>query len=110
MFERSKFNSEYFTAKSPEISAITRHTGSVDEFRTSLANLAHQMMFEAFDEYDAFSDGSIRRVRDCVRVSVRMMIRRSEEKANFSVAGAIMDIAHGRARTDEAVFNVPGLG
>jgi lysine 2,3-aminomutase len=100
MFDVSRFNPEYFIAKAPEITAIARHARSIDEFRTSLAELAHKMMFEAFDEYDAFNAGTIMRVRDCAKVIVRIMTRRSEERAGFSVAGAIMDIAAGRSRPD----------
>lgn len=100
MFDTAKFNPDYIIAKSPEIIAIARHAGSVDDVRICLARLAHEMMFEAFDEYDAFNAGTIMRVRDCAKVIVRMMTRRSEERANFSVARAIMDIAKGRSRPD----------
>jgi len=100
MLETGKFNPDYFKSKLPEIVAIARHAKSVDELRTSLARLAHDMMFETFDEYDAFSAGSIMRVRDCAKVIVRMMTRRSEDKAGFSVARAIMDIAGDVQRPD----------
>ncbi|MDW7773471.1 MAG: KamA family radical SAM protein [Desulfobulbaceae bacterium] len=100
MFDTAQFNPDFFRAKSPEIIAIARQSSSVDEFRTSLARLAHEMMFEAFDEYDAFNTGGIMRVRDCAKVIVRMMTRRSEDKAKFSLAGAIMDVASGRPRPD----------
>jgi lysine 2,3-aminomutase len=58
------------------------------------------MMFETFDDYDSFNAGSIMRVRDCAKVIVRMMTRRSEHKAGFSVAGAIRDIALDVPRPD----------
>ena len=97
MLDTAKFTKEYFRAKLPEIITIAKHSDSVDELRESLAKLAHNMMFETFDDYDSFSAGSIMRVRDCAKTIVRMMTRRSEHKAGFSVAGAIRDIA----------FNVP---
>jgi len=96
----SRFNSNYLKSKAPEIFAIARKADSVDELRVNLAQLAHDMMFEAFDDYDTFSVGSIMRVRDCAKVLVRMMTRRSEDKAGYSVAQAIMDIAQKKPRPD----------
>ena len=100
MLEISKFTKEYFMAKLPEITTIAEQSSSVDELRKSIARLAHNMMFETFDEYDSFNAGSIMRVRDCAKIVVRMMTRRSEHKAGFSVAGAIRDIATGVERPD----------
>jgi len=96
----SRFNPEYLKSKAPEIFSIAKKAKSLDDLRTSLAQLAHDMMFEAFDDYDALAVSSIIRVRDCAKVMVRMMTRRSEDKAKFSVAEAIMDIAHGKDRPD----------
>lgn len=100
MFDCSRFNPEYLRSKAPEIFAIAKQAASVDDLRVNLSRLAHDMMFETFDDYDTFSEGSIMRVRDCAKVMVRMMTRRSEDKAGFSVAQAIMDIARGKARPD----------
>jgi len=100
VFDISRFNAEYLRSKAPEIFAIAEQAASVDELRVSLARLAHDMMFETFDDYDTFSEGSIMRVRDCAKVMVRMMTRRSEDQAGFSLAQAIMDIAQKKARPD----------
>ena len=100
MLNTSRFNPEYLKSKAPEIFSIAKKAKSLDDLRTSLAQLAHDMMFEAFDDYDALAVSSIIRVRDCAKVMVRMMTRRSEDKAKFSVADAIMDIAHGKDRPD----------
>ncbi len=100
MLDISRFNPSYLKSKAPEIFAIAKKADSVDELRVNLAQLAHDMMFEAFDNYDAFSEGSIMRVRDCAKVLVRMMSRRSEDEAGFSVAQAIMDIAQKKPRPD----------
>jgi lysine 2,3-aminomutase len=100
MMDNAKFNPDYFRTKLPEICTIARQAKSIDELRSNLARLAHDMMFETFDEYDAFSAGSIMRVRDCAKVIVRMMTRRGEDKAKFSVAQAIMDIARDVPRPD----------
>jgi lysine 2,3-aminomutase len=100
MLDTTRFTREYFTAKLPEIIIIARQSKSVDDLRKSLARLAHNMMFETFDDYESFSAGSIMRVRDCAKIIVRMMTRRSEHKAGFSVAGAIRDIALDVPRPD----------
>jgi lysine 2,3-aminomutase len=100
LLNTSRFNPEYLKSKAPEIFSIAKKAKSLDDLRTSLAQLAHDMMFEAFDDYDALAVSSIIRVRDCAKVMVRMMTRRSEDKAKFSVAQAIMDIAHGKDRPD----------
>lgn len=100
LMDTVKFTPDYLKAKLPEIFAIARQSRSVDELRASLARLAHDMMFETFDDYDSFNAGSIMRVRDCAKVIVRMMTRRSENKAGFSLAGAIRDIALDIPRPD----------
>ena len=100
MLDTTKFTQESFKAKLPEIITIAQQAKSVDELRKNLARLAHNMMFETFDDYDSFSAGSIMRVRDCAKIIVRMMTRRSEHKAGFSVAGAIRDIALDVPRPD----------
>jgi lysine 2,3-aminomutase len=100
MVDISRFNSMYLQAKVPEIFTIAKKATSVDDLRVSLARLANDMMFETFDDYAAFTVGSVMRVRDCAKVLIRLLTRRSEDKAQFSVAQAIMDIAQDIARPD----------
>lgn len=100
MINISKFNPTYIQAKAPEIFTIAKNIVEVDDLRASLASLANNMMFDAFDDYDSFTEGSVIRVRDCAKVMIRLMTRRSEDMANFSVAQAIMDIAHGKSRPE----------
>jgi lysine 2,3-aminomutase len=100
MLNTSRFNPEYLRFESPEIFAIGEKAKSVDELRTSLARLAQNIMFEAYDSYYALTVSSMIRVHDCTELMFRLMTRRSEEKANFSVAQAIMDIAHAKNRPD----------
>jgi lysine 2,3-aminomutase len=102
MFDISRFNPIYLQAKAPEIFSIAKKAASTDELRASLARLANDMMFEAFDDHDTFNKGSIMRVRDCAKVMIRLMTRRSDEMAGFSVAQAIMDIAQGKSRPELA--------
>ena len=96
MIDISKFNPKFLQAKAPEIFAIAEKMTSVDDLRAGLARLANDMMFEVFDDYDIFTQGSVTSVRDCAKVIIRLMTRRSDDKANFSVAQAIWDIARGK--------------
>jgi lysine 2,3-aminomutase len=91
---------EDLRADLPEILEVARSVGSHEALRHNLAEFAHRMDFEATDDYDSYTEGSIIRVRDCVRAFIRMLTRRSEDKAEFSIAGAIGDIASGRRRPD----------
>ncbi len=100
MFDVSRFNAEYLLAKAPEIFTIARQFKSLDALRHNLSDLAHKIEFETFEDYEAFQEGSIIRVRDSARVFVRMMSRRSEDKAGFSAAKAIRDMAVGKKRSD----------
>ena len=100
MLNLARYNPDYLKSKAPEIFAIAKQASSVDALRMELSRLAHDMMFEAFDDYDAIGEGSIMRVRDCAKVMVRLMTRRSDDIAGFSVAQAIMDVAQQRPRPD----------
>jgi lysine 2,3-aminomutase len=100
MIDISKFKPIYLQAKAPEIFTIAQKATSTDDLRASLARLANDMMFEAFDDYDILTEGSVMRVRDCAKVMIRLMTRRSEDMSKFSVAQAILDIAQGKDRPD----------
>jgi len=100
MIDISKFSPTYLQVKAPEIFTIARKMTSTDDLRLSLARLANDMMFEAFDDYDVFTEGSVMRVRDCAKVMIRLMTRRSDDKSKFSVAQAILDIAQEKDRPD----------
>ena len=100
MIDISKFSPTYLQVKAPEIFTIARKMTSTDDLRLSLARLANDMMFEAFDDYDVFTEGSVMRVRDCAKVMIRLMTRRSDDKSKFSVAQAILDIAQEKERPD----------
>lgn len=100
MIDISKYTPMYLQAKAPEIFVIAQKTNSTDDLRASLARLANDMMFEAFDDYDILTEGSVMRVRDCAKVLIRLMTRRSDDKSKFSVAQAILDIAQGKDRPD----------
>lgn len=52
MIDLSKFSPSYLQAKAPENFTIVKKTNAVEGLRSSLANLANDMMFETFDDHD----------------------------------------------------------
>jgi len=96
----TKFNPEYVRSKTPEIFELAASAASLDDVRQDLSLYAQRMEYETFDDYDSFKEGSIIRVRDCALMLVRILTRRSEDKAGFSFAQAIHDIAAGRPRPE----------
>ena len=100
MLDISKYNAEYLMNSAPDIFELTRKSQSIDELRQGISRLTHQMEYETFDDYDSLVEGSIIRVRDCARVLYRILTRRSEDLARFSVVKAIRDIALDKPRSD----------
>ncbi len=100
MIDLSKYNADHLQSRFPEIFDMAARSSSEEDLRHRLSSFAHRMDLEAFDDYDSLSEGTIIRVRDCARVLNRILTRRSEDKAGFSVASAVRDIALGRARPD----------
>jgi lysine 2,3-aminomutase len=102
MLEISKYTPQFIESKVPTIFALARQSSSASEFRSKLSQYTTRMEFEAFDDYESFSEGSIIRVRDCSRILNRIITRRSENMADFSVAQALYDVAVGTPRPDLA--------
>jgi lysine 2,3-aminomutase len=96
----ARYNPDYLKSKAPEVFTIAKQARSVDALRMELSRFAHNMAFETFDDYGGFSAGFIMRVRDCAQVMVRLMTRRSDDIAGFSVAQAIMDMTRDKPRAD----------
>ncbi len=100
MLDTNKYSADYLRASLPEIFDLAGGAASEDDLRQDLSRFAYRMQFETFEDYDSFSEGTIIRVRDCARALNRILTRRSRDKAGFSVAGAVMDIAQGNPRPD----------
>lgn len=100
MFDVSRYNAEYLRAKVPEVFDIARKSKSLDEMREQISLYILKKEYLTFDDYGSFAEGSILRVRDAAGVLHRLLMRRSDEKANFSVAQAIRDIAFDKPRPD----------
>ncbi|HUU44212.1 MAG TPA: KamA family radical SAM protein [Acidobacteriota bacterium] len=99
MLNIANYNAEYVKSKVPEVFELAA-ADSIDDVRQRLSQYAHHMTFETFDDYDSLQQGSIIRVRDCARAFIFMLSRRSDDKAGFSIAGAVWDIAQGHSRPD----------
>lgn len=100
MINTDKYCPEYLLSNIPEIFDIARQYSAVSEFRKQAAEYVHKMQYESFDDFNSFSEGRIIRVRDCAQVINQIFTCRSEEKSQFSVAQAILDIAHRVPRSD----------
>ncbi len=100
MINTDKYCPEYLLSKIPEIFDIARQYNNIDDFRKRAAEYVHAMQYETFNDFVSLSEGKLIRVRDCAQVINLMFTLRSEEKAQFSVAQAISDIAYNIPRPD----------
>ncbi|MBF0121054.1 MAG: KamA family radical SAM protein [Desulfobacterales bacterium] len=100
MFNQNKYTPKYLLSIIPEIFDIAKKSKTLDEFRRKIIEYVYNMQYEYFCDYESFSEGTIIRVRDCAQVINLIFNRRSEEKADFSVAQAIFDIAYDKERPD----------
>lgn len=102
MINAGKYCPEYLLSNIPEIFDIARQYNVIGEFRQKAAEYVHKMQYESFDDFNSFSEGKIIRVRDCAQVINQIFTSRSEEKSQFSVAQALLDIANNVPRPDLA--------
>ncbi len=100
MLDKVKYTPDYIKLHSPEVFKLAEASESVTHLRKSLSQFAYKMVYDTFKNYDDFSEGSIIRVRDCARSLTRILTRRSEDKAKFSFAKAVRDIAKNKPRPD----------
>lgn len=100
MIDTSKYCPEYLLSEIPEIFEIARQYNDIEEFRKKAAEYVHKMQYETFNDFSSFSEGKIIRVRDCGWVINQILTCRAEEKAQFSVAQALLDIARNVQRED----------
>lgn len=96
----AKFGPDSLRSAVPELFELASRAATVEDLRAELSDLCHRTEFEAFDDYSGVSEGSIIRVRDAARMLRRILTRRSEDRAGFSVCQAIKDISDGIPRPD----------
>lgn len=96
----AKFGPNSLRRAVPELFDLASRASTVEELRADLSDLCHRTEFETFDDYGGVSEGSIIRVRDAARMLRRILTRRSEDRAGFSVCQAIKDISDGISRPD----------
>ncbi len=100
MFSPAKYTPEYLHERVPQLFDLARESDTVDAFRLQINNWTNLMQYETFGDYEAYSEGTIIRVRDCAQALKLIFTRRSEDKAEFSVAQALFDLCKGRGRPD----------
>lgn len=96
----ANFGPDSLRSAVPELFELASRAATVEDLRAELSDLCHRTEFEAFDDYSGVSEGSIIRVRDAARMLRRILTRRSEDRAGFSVCQAIKDISDGIPRPD----------
>jgi lysine 2,3-aminomutase len=100
VLDTSRFCPAHLALRLPQVFRNAREAESVSAVRENLSRYAFSLAYNTFENYDALPEGTVLRVRDCATVLQRMLTRRSEQKSGFSLAKALMDLAHGRRRSD----------
>jgi lysine 2,3-aminomutase len=100
--DSSQFSATGLRSAAPRIFDLAREAASLGAMRGELCALAEQMEYDTFRDYNELREGSIIRVRDCASAFRSMLRQRSDDRAGFSVAQAIRDVARGVARPDLA--------
>ena len=98
--DKSDYTAEFVKSKMPFFFAVAKRARSMDALRERLAELALQMEFDTMFDYREFDEGSIIRVRDCAHAFRSIIKKRSDDLSGFSVARALRDVAHNKARPD----------
>jgi len=98
--DTSAFSPDGLRAAAPSVFDLAREAPSLTAMRGRLCALAEQMEFDTFRDYGELKEGSIIRVRDCASAFRSMLRQRSDDRAGFSVAQAIRDVARDVARPD----------
>lgn len=100
MENATQFTAEYLRAQAPDLFAQIEAAPNLGHLRARLSGYANQIRFDTFSGADWEAGLPVVRVRDCVRAFQSLISRRSDDKAGFSVAQALQDIARGVGRPD----------
>ncbi len=100
MEDTTQFTAEYVKAQAPDLFAQIKAAPNLGHLRARLSGYANQIRFDTFSGADWEAGLPVVRVRDCVRAFQSLISRRSDDKAGFSVAQALQDIARGVNRPD----------
>ncbi len=100
MFDPAKYTPEHLQQSVPQLFELAQQSADVDAFRLQISNWTNLMQYETFSDYEAYSEGTIIRVRDCAQALKLIFTRRSDDKAGFSVAQALFDLCNGHTRSD----------
>ncbi|MDA8142316.1 MAG: hypothetical protein M0036_27025 [Desulfobacteraceae bacterium] len=55
MFDPTIYTSQYLKEKIPQLFDLTSQAETVDDYRLQISNLASQMQYETFSDYEAYS-------------------------------------------------------
>ncbi|MFH1553759.1 MAG: hypothetical protein ABII76_02705 [Pseudomonadota bacterium] len=94
------YDEERFRDEASRILKMVSVAPTLDDARELLAAHVSAEQFDANQSLATVNGSTLHVVRDCGRALRGMLSRRAEERAGFSVAQAIWDLAQGRPRTD----------
>lgn len=102
MHTSTEFTAQILKKKVPEIFTLAGQTTTQEAFMEGLSRYIHQQAYATRDSYGQHSEQRIVRMRDCASVLTRMLNRRAEDRADFSLTQALWDLARGKERPDLA--------
>jgi lysine 2,3-aminomutase len=100
MHNLERYNRDHLVKTFAAAFELATRSSNLDEYRQKIAAYIHTLEYETFEDYGSFTEGSIIRVRDCARAIKSMLTRRSENRAGFSVAQALWNMAWNVPRPD----------
>ncbi len=96
----NRFGLKRFMSEAGGLLQAIRGLGSVEDARERLFMRVSGSQFESLRDREAVSDFTLTVVRDCARAFRGMLNARSDERAGFSLIGALWDLARGAQRPD----------
>ncbi len=100
MDNTAKYTADYVRLQAPDLFAQIEAAPNLGHLRARLSGYANQIRFDTFSGADWEAGLPVVRVRDCVRAFQSLISRRSDDKAGFSIAQALQDMARHVVRPD----------
>ena len=94
------YNQEVFCSEARELLRQASACKSIAEVRERLTDALHRAFEKTIGEDSEFATHTLIRSRDCMHTLQNVLLKRSEERAEFSIAGVLWDAARGQRRDD----------
>ncbi len=99
-YDFSRYSREGLRREAAALLAVVRSCPSFEVARDRLRTRVSQIRFDTIKGRAAPPSHELIRIRDCAAVLTSMLTERADARAGFSIAGALWDVALGRARDD----------